>query len=112
MKRILVLLFIPIVLITVVSIVLLFTLNFDIRDHNHPDMAYEYDYENIDFVSTDDYKIITAICNDIDYSGHFKKGNTEVYDFYKSKYKKLLDCEVKFTEKETPTNTISMSSAK
>lgn len=44
------------------------------------------------------YEVLQEVYREIDFHGEFKKGNEEVYDYYKNKYAKLLNGEVKITD--------------
>ena len=57
--------------------------------------------EEMEFIDKEDFKIIKDAYSKIDFMGEFKKGNTEIYGYYKKQYLKLLNCEATFFNKES-----------
>lgn len=56
---------------------------------------------NMNYIDKNMFKTMEAVYSEIDFYGKFKKGNLQSYDFYKEKYKSLINNEVKFIEKDT-----------
>lgn len=50
------------------------------------------------FADEQAFRALKEVYEGIDFYGEFKKGNKEVYDFYKEKYAKLLRGKVKITD--------------
>lgn len=59
-----------------------------------------FPYGKLDFVDDYTYEILKEVYGNIEWDVEFETGNTEQYDFYKEKYKELLDGEVKFLKTE------------
>ena len=59
-----------------------------------------FPYGKLDFVDDGTYEIIKEAYDAIDWNVEFETGNIEQYDFYKKKYKELLDGKVKFLKTE------------
>lgn len=55
-----------------------------------------FPYGKLDFVDDGTYEIIKEAYDAIDWNVEFETGNIEQYDFYKKKYKELLDGKTKF----------------
>ena len=66
-----------------------------------PDSFPRSQYEKIDFADEETFKVIREAYTEIDFYGEFKKGDTRIYDFYKEKFLKLLNCETTFFDKQT-----------
>lgn len=56
-------------------------------------------YEEDTFINDTAFNYIREIYSAIDFDSDFKSGDTEMYDFYKEQYLKLINCEAAFTEK-------------
>jgi hypothetical protein len=61
---------------------------------------FSYDGE-IQFVDEATYKIIKSAYDKIDFLGEFHTGDTDIYDLYKKKYRKLIKGEVDFYDRVT-----------
>lgn len=59
---------------------------------------YKYKGDEFDYAEEETFRKLKIIYDGIDFTGEFKKGNTEVYDYYKVKYAKLLNGEKKITD--------------
>lgn len=57
-------------------------------------------YEGIDFVDEEIFETIKTAYKKIDFFAEFKKGNIDVYGFYKEKYLQLIKNEVPFKDRE------------
>lgn len=61
----------------------------------------QFPFESMSYVSNDTYEDLKQIYAGISFQSEFKKGNIEMYDFYKEKYRKLLGNEITFYDTET-----------
>lgn len=58
------------------------------------------DYEDVIFVDDEIYETLKEAYSKVDFTTTFQKGKQENEDYYKEQYKKMLNCEVTFTDKE------------
>ncbi len=77
----------------------------DVKDevknkHTYKRWDYFPYHSGIQFANEDIFKAIKKAFANIDFYGEFKKGNMDVYDFYKEKYKQFITNEVAFFDKE------------
>ncbi len=74
------------------------------KDEIPTERSYEstdsFPYGELDFVDNYTYEIIKEAYGNIEWDSEFETGNIEQYDFYKKKYKELLDGDVKFLKTE------------
>lgn len=60
-----------------------------------------YPYDEVKYADKKTVSVLMKAYEKVDFSSEFQKGNLEEYDFYKKKYKLLLNNEVTFTLQET-----------
>lgn len=70
------------------------------REPPHYVFWYKYKGDEFDYAEEETFRKLKIIYDGIDFTGEFKKGNTEVYDYYKVKYAKLLNGEKKITDRD------------
>ncbi len=58
----------------------------------------DFPYDDILFADDKAYEFIKEAYSRIDFSSEFKRGNFDLYDFYKEKYNQLLKSEIPFTD--------------
>ncbi len=63
------------------------------------DSFLDFPYNEMVFVNQETFHILKQTYEEIDFWGEFKKGNLKAYDVYINEYKKLLENEVSFTQK-------------
>lgn len=59
-----------------------------------------FPYGTLDFVDDKTYEMLKEAYGNIEWDLQFETGNREQYDFYKKKYKELLDGKIKFLKTE------------
>ena len=64
-------------------------------------MWFYYSTEEIPYVDEETFELIRQAYDEVDYSAEFAKGNSEVYEEYKQKFRSLIQNEVPFLDKET-----------
>lgn len=64
-------------------------------------MWFYYSTEEISYVDEETFELIRQAYDEVDYSAEFAKGNSEVYEEYKQKFRSLIQNEVPFLDKET-----------
>lgn len=76
------------------------------EEENHEDRSYDsfldFPYE-MDFADEKAYQYIQKFYSDIHWSNKFEMGDLTQYDFYKEKYKELIDGQKPFFDSETGT---------
>lgn len=74
-------------------------LNDDVRVF---DNVYDINIDsNMNYIDIDMFESIQSVYAEIDFYGKFNEGNLQSYDYYKEKFRLLINNEVKFIEKDT-----------